>query len=104
MTEETEAKKVEALLKLKLDEQRANLINEAQGYFKFRWHWRDYLSCILLLVLLFGVNPYSDRSKYPLYLKLIEGVILLLFVAFQIHRISKLERRADAIIKLLLRD
>ena len=104
MTEDIDAKKTEALLKLKLDEQRASLINEAQGYFKFRWRWRDYLSGLLLLILLFGINPYGDRSSYPNYLRIIENGILLLFIAFQLHRISQLERRADAIIKILLRD
>jgi hypothetical protein len=104
MTEEIDVKKMEALLKLKLDEQRASLINEAQGDFKFKWRRRDYVSGLLLLILLFGLNPYGDRSSYPHFLMYIESGILLLFAAFQLHRISKLERRADAITKLLLRE
>jgi hypothetical protein len=104
MTEDIDVKKTEALLKLKLDEQRAILINEAEGQFRFKWHRRDYISGLLLLIVLFGLNPYGDRSSYPNFLKYIDGGVLLLFVAYQLHRISRLERRADAIAKILLRD
>ena len=101
MVEDLDAKKAEALFALQLAEQRAKLINEAQGFFKFKWRLRDYLWGLWLLVSFVGFSPYSYPSNAFKYLGLAS---IFLFAAFQIHRISRLESRADAIIKLLLKN
>jgi len=101
MAEELDAKKVEALFALQLADQRAKLIDEAQGYFKFKWRLRDYLWGLWLLVSFVGVTPFSNPSNICKYLGMAS---ILLFAAFQLHRISRLECRADAIAKLLLQE